>query len=502
MYRVLSFVQSVSKFVRGSRGFTLSELAVVLAATGILASIAVPNYLGSRNNSFDKDAQASIDFVLQAAKIHYQTYGDFSDGVTTQCGDTSVLAADLQRLEPGIDVNVGTSASTNSRVVSVQAVTTWNSGNESLGCQGFYAVALSSSGTCWAARFTVEGKYLATGSVSPIVLATETNTNNSAITPLSNKAVNGLAYGALKPMTSGADGTATNGISAVAAACAAATHSTGAATVASNYIAPSQFYSTWRDVAAVATTAATTTTTTTALPTCATGGICIVGDTGPGGGKVFYVAGENFTSIGSDCGTACRYLEVVNADLGPMVWATSVSSCYALETEVDEFDCLWNSIYPNTEARDLSRSGLTAIGTGMSNTNAIVARHTAGSASTSTYAAGVAYAYINNGKSDWYLPSTIELNQLCKWQNGQSTSTADLSVGCDFRFGNMNTGVGASGFQTEGYWSSTEGVSFNESTSRYEADAIFQYFPFMNGIQGPNHKGETDTYFRSVRAFG
>ena len=246
--------QTFSRFVRGSRGFTLSELAVALVVTGILVGIAVPNFLGNRNNSFDKDAQASIDVVLQAAKMHYQTYGDFSDGISTQCGDTAVLAADLQRLEPGIDVVVGTSRSTNSRVVSVQGVSTWNSGNESLGCQGFYAVALSSSGSCWAARLTVEGKYLASGSVSPIVLATETNTNNSAITPVSSLTVNGLAYGALKPKTSGADGTVKNGIAAIAAACKASTHSTGSASVTGAYIAPSQFYSSWRDVAPGGTT--------------------------------------------------------------------------------------------------------------------------------------------------------------------------------------------------------------------------------------------------------
>ena len=238
-----------SRFLLGSRGFTLSELAVVLVVVGILASIAVPAYLGSRNESFDKAAQGSIDVVLRAAKIHYQTYGDFSEGSSTQCGDSAVLAADLQKLEPGIDVISGTVASNNSREVSVQAANTWNSGNESLGCQAIYAVALSASGSCWAARYSVEGKYLAAGSVSPIVLAEETNTNNSEITPLANTAINSLAFGVLKPETSGANGTDVNGLAQIAAACKAKTHSTGSETVDGSYIAPSQFYSTWRDVA-------------------------------------------------------------------------------------------------------------------------------------------------------------------------------------------------------------------------------------------------------------
>ena len=238
-----------SRFLRGSRGFTLSELAVVLVVVGILASVAVPAYLGSRNESFDKAAQGSIDVVLRAAKIHYQTYGDFSEGSSTQCGDSAVLAADLQKLEPGIDVISGTVASNNPREVSVQAANTWNSGNESLGCQAIYAVALSASGSCWAARYSVEGKYLAAGSVSPIVLAEETNTNNSEITPLANTAINSLAFGVLKPETSGANGTDVNGLAQIAAACKAKTHSTGSETVDGSYIAPSQFYSTWRDVA-------------------------------------------------------------------------------------------------------------------------------------------------------------------------------------------------------------------------------------------------------------
>ena len=55
-------------------------------------------------------------------------------------------------------------------------------------------------------------------------------------------------------------------------------------------------------------TATATFTLTVTDPTCATGGACIVGDTGPGGGKVFYVhddADDLFTSTGSDCNTSC-----------------------------------------------------------------------------------------------------------------------------------------------------------------------------------------------------
>ena len=47
--------------------------------------------------------------------------------------------------------------------------------------------------------------------------------------------------------------------------------------------------------------------------TCATGGSCIVGDRGPGGGIVYYVSANNFTSTGSNCNTTCRYLEVAPA---------------------------------------------------------------------------------------------------------------------------------------------------------------------------------------------
>jgi len=289
------------RFVRRDNGFTLTELVIAMVVLSILSSIAVPSFLGSRNNAYDKEAQSSIEVVLRAAKFHYQSQGDFSDGSSAQCGDSAGLAADLQKIEPNVDVVASSVSSTNSRIVSVQTVQTWDSTGGLLGCQGFYAVAYSSSGSCWAARIILEGKYLASGSVSPVVVNQQTNTSNNAVTTWSALAVNGNAFGVLKPQTSAADGDNTNNLVAIKTACKARTQSTGVTALSGNYIAPSQFYSTWRDVVASPYIATAS--------NCLTTDTCTLGATGPGGGRVFYVSATNFTSTGSACGTACKYLE-------------------------------------------------------------------------------------------------------------------------------------------------------------------------------------------------
>ena len=60
-------VRRVRRFCRRDVGFTLVELVIAMLVVGVLASIALPSFLGSRNNSYDKEAQASIEVVLRAA---------------------------------------------------------------------------------------------------------------------------------------------------------------------------------------------------------------------------------------------------------------------------------------------------------------------------------------------------------------------------------------------------------------------------------------------------
>jgi prepilin-type N-terminal cleavage/methylation domain-containing protein len=247
------FKNTKAKFAIRESGFTLTELAIGMLVVGILASVAVPSFLGARNNAYDKEAQASITAVLNAAKILYANQGDFSDASSAGCGSdasATALAADIQKLEPGVDAVGGATTSSNPLVVSVDAKTTWSTNQESLGCQAFYATALSRSGSCWIARLTVEGKYLSATQALPIQVAAQLNTQNSAVATWTLLQVNGAAFAYIRGRSTGADADNTNGLAAIRTACSAALQGTGSAGTTANIIKSTEFYNSWKDVQA------------------------------------------------------------------------------------------------------------------------------------------------------------------------------------------------------------------------------------------------------------
>ena len=209
--------------------------------------------------------------------------------------------------------------------------------------------------------------------------------------------------------------------------------------------------------------------------TCAAGGACIVGDTGPGGGIVFYVAASNFTSTGSTCNTTCRYLEAAPTS-GTNAWTDAT---YA-----------WSG---NTTVRIGATAEGTAIGTGYANTLAIVGQASGGN--TANRAATNARAYRGpNNLSDWFLPSKDELNQMCKWSRGiTGVDLITLTTVC--AGGATNTGLGAAGFVKDYYWSSSE----NDYSA---ASARIQFFGDFGtpGYQYIDSKWQT-YYVRPVRTF-
>jgi len=112
-----------------------------------------------------------------------------------------------------------------------------------------------------------------------------------------------------------------------------------------------------------------------------------VGDTGPGGGIVFYV-GAAFTETGTVCNTNCNYLE-----LAPKFW-------YSNPEPVGQLAPTSASTLPSTTSD--------TFGYGWTNTNFLSGYSNSGSG---VYAA-VRYGAATSTVGQWFLPSTYEMDAL------------------------------------------------------------------------------------------
>ena len=175
---------------------------------------------------------------------------------------------------------------------------------------------------------------------------------------------------------------------------------------------------------------------------CVVGGICKVGNTGPGGGIVFYDAGSQ-QSWG-------RYLE-----FAPLGWFGGTSDPKASWCD--------SSVTFKTQVE---------IGTGKTNTDLMLGSCNSG-------AAVMARAYKASGKDDWSLPSKDELTMLCKYWQGQETN---YQGGC----GGLRP---LGGFDLDPYWSSTKYA---------DGMAYAQLIGYSNPFGNSN---ERTWHVRPVRAF-
>jgi hypothetical protein len=149
--------------------------------------------------------------------------------------------------------------------------------------------------------------------------------------------------------------------------------------------------------------------------TCATGGTCRIGDTGPGGGVVFYVSDTPINKADgiSDGGI---YLEMHTTSINVNNWSSDPTSV------------------PGTSA---------SIGTGAENTRRAFAQLGASSSLMTTIATGT-----YGGKSDWFVPSLNEALAMV-------STLRPLGLGS---FGNQNL------------WSSTEGTNTSEAEQVWSAN--------------------------------
>jgi hypothetical protein len=201
-----------------------------------------------------------------------------------------------------------------------------------------------------------------------------------------------------------------------------------------------------------------------------------VGDTGPGGGTIFYVSTTGF-NCGPTVTARCTYLEAA-----PALWnggAADPTRTWAQSSPVNyQSTTINNASSPETATAS-------AIGWGYRNTRAIILQ---GNTNAATSAAALVDSYTVTVRGvaidDWYLPSTVELVQMCKWVRGvawisDSTACAD---------GTINSGQGASGFG-DVYWSSSEMAA---NTARFQ-----NFFNVQQGNVAKNYSAN----IRPIRSF-
>ena len=81
------------KQVKGQKGFTLIELMIVVAIIGILAAIAIPNFLRYQAKSRQSEAKTNLSAIFVSETAYFGEQGRYGD--TTQIGYT--LAGNTNR---------------------------------------------------------------------------------------------------------------------------------------------------------------------------------------------------------------------------------------------------------------------------------------------------------------------------------------------------------------------------------------------------------------------
>jgi hypothetical protein len=178
-----------------------------------------------------------------------------------------------------------------------------------------------------------------------------------------------------------------------------------------------------------------------------------IGDIGPGGGVVFYKETTK-KSWG-------QYLEVA-----PSGWSGSPSDPQSYWCDITDRKIIEGS----SGLFELNKIG-NQIGDGKRNTKIMSSRCGTG--------AFIVNQYNGGGLSDWYLPSKMELNQLCRFARGQESSLRDCNSS-----GNLREGF------SDYYWSSSE----SSATRAWD-----QFFNIGNvNVSNKSHLGNA---IRPIRSF-
>ena len=230
-----------------------------------------------------------------------------------------------------------------------------------------------------------------------------------------------------------------------------------------------------------------------------------IGDTGPGGGKIFYYSAAGF-NCGINYTDTCNYLEVA-----PSLWSgldeIVEDGDGNLVNNGPEKDSPFNFAFgaKDNEAvdgfdgysgPDLDGLLVSQIGLGYKYSKKIVDQNGVYT-STNKYAAGAARAYSGGSKSDWYLPVFSELNLLCQWAKGIQQNATNLCGGGTSQTPPTQTGAGFEFL----YSTEPDGIPYSTSSEESGADAVWHWTQNMySGFMESVPKGSLQRV-RPIRAF-
>ena len=187
--------------------------------------------------------------------------------------------------------------------------------------------------------------------------------------------------------------------------------------------------------------------------TCAEGGVCALGEIGPGGGKVFYVAATAFSS-GAPCGVNCLYLE-----MAPNTWSNGTTDP-SLKMQPNK---------QRSPANGNTRNN-TAIGLGFENTSALLSNASGISdAKEAIYSVDI----LTTGKTDWYIPNSLEYLAMKTYLDSCTTACANFTY---------NSG--------QNYWS-----------SNYKGNGGWDFKWAISGLDPGNPTLNNSKPIRPIRAF-
>ena len=90
-----------------TKGFTLIELMVVIGIIGILASIAIPQFMSYSHRGFDADVRSNVKNMILAQETYFIDVDTYADGT----GTSPVFTSRGFRLSPNVNI-VSTNFST------------------------------------------------------------------------------------------------------------------------------------------------------------------------------------------------------------------------------------------------------------------------------------------------------------------------------------------------------------------------------------------------------